>query len=157
MKAMKTGLAMVTVGGLASAALLAGCLSSGALLERRIAAKQAAFQLLSADDQQRVRRGEVRVGDGQDFVWIARGQPSRIFRRETPLGTNTVWSYTRQRATTNRNLVPVTVWNRTSRGDMRPSTDYVWVDRDTTHEFESFRVEFHVGRVWAIEEVEPAP
>lgn len=136
--------------------ILSGCLSQQAMMERRIEARSQVFQALSPDDQWRVRKGEVRIGDGQDVVWIARGQPERIYRRVTSGGTNTVWSYTQRRVNADTDLVPVTVWSRDSRGGMTPTTEFVWLDRNSTHEYEIFRVEFRAGRVTAIEGLDPA-
>jgi hypothetical protein len=71
--------------------LAAGC----STVDSRIRENQAAFDRLPPGEQARVREGRVAVGDAQDIVRIALGEPDERRTRTTASGSNVVWVYNR--------------------------------------------------------------
>jgi hypothetical protein len=76
---------------LAALFTLAGCNT----VNSRIEARQAAFSQLSPEDQERVRKGKIVLGDSSDAVFIALGEPDRIRKRQSAAGSDQVWIYMR--------------------------------------------------------------
>ena len=78
--------AMLWFGGL----MLGGCES----IATRIRERETAFGSWSAMTQERIRRGEIKVGDSFDMVYIALGAPDgmQTFTAEDG-GVVTVWDY----------------------------------------------------------------
>ena len=70
--------------------LLAGCAATQA---QRIERNPEAFAGLSAEQQQKVRDGQVAVGFDEAAVRLAVGEPDRIVERETAEGLTQVWVY----------------------------------------------------------------
>ena len=72
-------------------ALISGCASTPA---DRIARDPQAFATLPAAAQERVRKGQVDIGDSEAAVRLALGEPSRrVQRREQAGGESEVWIY----------------------------------------------------------------
>ncbi len=69
---------------------LVGCTVT---IEDRIAERQDVFEMYSDEVQARLRRGQIRLGDDQDAVWMVYGAPSETMRRMTANGTTEVWIY----------------------------------------------------------------
>ncbi|MFI5357117.1 MAG: hypothetical protein ACHQ4G_07265 [Opitutales bacterium] len=83
---MKTlGLRIIAVLGLA----LAGC----AGLESRVQEKQAEFATWPAAVQTAVRAGKIDLGFTTGQVYVALGNPDRIFVRQTAESVEDVWAY----------------------------------------------------------------
>ena len=76
---------------LLAVALLAftGC----STISSRIDQKSEVFAALPVDDQARLRRGEVAVGDTSDMVYIALGEPTRRREITTSGATRAEWIY----------------------------------------------------------------
>ena len=68
---------------------LTGC----STISSRIDQKSEVFASLPADDQARLRRGEVAVGDTSDMVYIALGEPTRRRETITTDSARTEWIY----------------------------------------------------------------
>ncbi len=63
-------------------------------MERRISAHKDTWEQLSENDRQRLRRGQVLVGDTEEMVRIALGPPDRVQQITAPDGQRqTVWLY----------------------------------------------------------------
>ena len=72
-----------------AASALTGC----STISSRIDQRSEVFAALPADDQARLRRGEVAVGDSSDMVYIALGEPTRRRETITPDSARTEWIY----------------------------------------------------------------
>ena len=75
---------------LLGALLLSGCAAGVA---DRIAERQAAYDAYPADVQARIARGQIRLGDDQDAVWMVYGDPSERFSRTDAKGRTETWVY----------------------------------------------------------------
>lgn len=75
---------------LLGALLLAGCASGVA---DRIAERRAAFDAYPADVQARIARGQIRLGDDRDAVWMVYGEPSERLSRTDAAGQTETWVY----------------------------------------------------------------
>ena len=51
------------------------------------------FESLTANEQQRLKRGDINVGDNQDMVYIALGSPDERRDITTADGSQTMWVY----------------------------------------------------------------
>ncbi len=80
--------------GLALLAFLAGCASTP---ESRIQRNPEAFAQLPTAVQERVRRGQIDLGDSESVVLLALGEPARRLERlDQRTGASEVWIYARQ-------------------------------------------------------------
>lgn len=88
---MKTNLFAATVLAVALALVagLAGC----STFERRAEEKSATFDNLSASTQKRLERGKINVGDTQDMVYIALGNPDETRDIADADGQQLAWIY----------------------------------------------------------------
>ena len=75
---------------LLGAFLLSGCASGVA---DRIAERRAAYDAYPADVQERIARGQIRLGDDQDAVWMVYGDPTERFSRTDANGRTETWVY----------------------------------------------------------------
>ncbi len=128
-----------------AALLLAGC--AGGVADR-IAQRQEAFDAYPADVQARIARGQIRLGDDKDAVWMVYGNPSETLRRTDRDGVTEVWIYKILGFSDSvyPTLRPVFV----DRFGRRTGTYYI----DDTPEYEwkeALRVEFTQGRVSAVQ------
>lgn len=128
-----------------AALLLAGC--AGGVADR-IAQRQEAFDAYPADVQARIARGQIRLGDDKDAVWMVYGNPSETLRRTDKDGVTEVWIYKILGFSDSvyPTLRPVFV----DRFGRRTGTYYI----DDTPEYEwkeALRVEFTQGRVSAVQ------
>jgi outer membrane protein assembly factor BamE (lipoprotein component of BamABCDE complex) len=79
---------------LAAVALAAAfCFSGCDTFNSRAREKSAVYNSLPASTQQRLERGKINVGDTQDMVYIALGNPEEKRDVTTASGTQTVWVY----------------------------------------------------------------
>lgn len=120
-------------------------LSACATPERRIRANPELFEALPLEQRERVRQGEVSLGFSPEAVRLAKGNPHRVYRRQSAAGESSVWSYVRQERRSDSQWVDVP-----SRGGRFHS---VRVDVDHIREVEVLRIEFADGQVTAIEEI----
>ncbi len=74
-------------------ALATAAFTGCSTISSRIDQKAEVFASLSADDQARLRRGEVAVGDTSDMVYIALGEPTRRREITTSGATRAEWIY----------------------------------------------------------------
>ncbi len=70
--------------------LLMGCAAG---IDGRIAQRQEAFDAYPVEVQDRLRRGQIRIGDDPDAVWMVYGQPNETIRRTDVNGRTEVWIY----------------------------------------------------------------
>lgn len=77
----------------AAAALLAFGLTGCDTFQSRAQEKSATYDQLSPGTQQRLEKGHISVGDNQDMVYIALGQPEEKRNITTSTGTSTEWIY----------------------------------------------------------------
>ncbi len=127
------------------AALLVGCAGG---IEDRIAQRQEAFDAYPADVQSRLRRGQIRIGDDQDAVWMVYGKPNETIRRADANGRTEVWIY--KILGYNDRLYPsVRPVYHDVRGTLRGS--YYLEDTPEYEWKEVLRVEFSGGHVSAIQ------
>lgn len=131
--------------------LLAGCDT----FQSRAREKADVYQSLPPATQQRLQRGRISVGDTQDMVYIALGDPDEKRELTTPQGNQTVWiyrTYWQQYEGTawvgwHREIIPT----RDGRGYIiyhEPVTTDVY----RTHVDEVIRVVFQNGIVQAVEQ-----
>lgn len=141
---------LAILAALSCAALLAGCATQRELIGQRIAQKPAFFAALPAEDQQRLREGQLAAGDPRDAAWIVYGKPDRVFQKVTPASTNEVWSYVTQDLSAADESRPVYHPVPLSRGRPYSLGDDLWAtDRYSGYEY--LRIEFQNGRVLTIE------
>lgn len=130
---------------LALAAVLMGCAGG---IEDRIAQRQEVFDAYPADVQERIRRGQIRIGDDQDTVWMIYGKPNETIRRTDAKGLSEVWIY--KILGYNERLYPsVRPVYRDVRGTLRGS---YYIEDTPEYEWkEVLRVEFSGGHVTAVQ------
>jgi outer membrane protein assembly factor BamE (lipoprotein component of BamABCDE complex) len=80
---------MVTLAALAATLGLSGCDTFASRARER----SETFESLPATEQQRLKRGQISVGDTQDMVYIALGNPDERRDVTTADGRQTVWIY----------------------------------------------------------------
>ena len=76
---------------LAATLFVTGCNT----VDSRIAKRQAAFDQLAPEAQQRIRDGKIALGDSPDAVFIALGNPDEVRTRQNAEGSSEVWIYNR--------------------------------------------------------------
>lgn len=86
---MNKHLSILSVAALAALTSLAGCDT----FAHRARQKSETFESLTAEDQYRLKRGAIGIGDNQDMVYIALGNPDERRDITTADGTQTVWVY----------------------------------------------------------------
>lgn len=123
-------------------ALMGGCTATP---DSRIANNRAAFDQLTADAQQKIRAGQVEVGFTPEMVRFSLGEPDRVFIRQSDRGDTEVWGY-RTRGPRFSIGIGVGTFGRHSSvgGGLGVSTG--GYDPE-----EKIRVEFHDGRVSAVD------
>lgn len=119
--------------------LLAGCAS----VEKRIEANAGVFSSYPAEVQNRLRRGEIALGDDMKQVEIAKGKPTYVNLKKNADGEVTVWKY----VMTRQNTRSLAVYSDDSRG-----AD--WINVSESEEIEVLRVEFRNGNVQSFEELQ---
>jgi len=138
----------ISLGTLISLALL-GC---GTTTSSRIKQKQSVFDAYPSDVQERVKKGQVRVGDNEDLVYMAWGKPDHKYDRTTKSAPSEIWAYSDYKSTPERQRVAGEFRYRDSKGQWRTAHDDIWVDVDVRHEYDAKRAEFQNGTVISIEE-----
>ncbi len=118
-------------------------------IEERIAQKQEVFSAYPATVQERLRRGQIRLGDDADAVWIVYGAPSERLQRVATNGRTEVWIY--KILGYNERLYPAMrpVYHDV-RGSIRKS---YYLDDTPEYEWkEVLRIEFKDGHVSAVQQ-----
>lgn len=138
----------------AACALLLGACNS---FESRRDEKSYVFDNLDPATQQRLKDGEIRVGDTFDMVYIALGVPDEKRQKSTSKGSQTVWIYasyqSEYRGEAFAGYRRYVVYDRLThayRVYHQPVTQSVYEDRVD----ERFRVTFENGKVTEIETAE---
>lgn len=132
--------------GLLGATLLCGCASG---IEGRIEARQEVFSAYPSEVQERLRRGQIRLGDDAEAVWIVYGEPRERLRRMDANGTTEVWIY--KILGYNERLYPtVRPVYRDVRGHIHGS--YYLEDTPEYEWKEVLRIEFSKGHVTAVQQ-----
>ena len=128
--------------------LLTACASN---IESRIEQRQEAFTAYPAEVQERLRRGQIRLGDDTEAVWIVYGEPKERLRRMDANGLSEVWIY--KILGYNERLYPtVRPVYRDVRGTIHGS--YYLEDHPEYEWKEVLRIEFSKGRVSAVQQME---
>ncbi len=86
---MKKIIPLLVVAALGVASFLAGCDT----FKNRAEEKSATFDSLSTATQKRLERGKINVGDTQDMVYIALGDPDETRQISNADGEQPVWVY----------------------------------------------------------------
>lgn len=86
---MKKSIPIISATALAIVLSLAGCNT----FEKRAEEKSATFDALSASTQKRLERGKINVGDTQDMVYIALGNPDETRQVTDGAGDKFAWVY----------------------------------------------------------------
>lgn len=73
-----------------AALLLVGCTPT---IDQRIQQRQAIFDSYPEDLQERIRQGNLRLGDTKDAVWMVYGEPKEKSVRVDANGTTETWTY----------------------------------------------------------------
>ena len=118
---------------------------SCASTEKRIQKNQEVFRQFPPEAQDRIRDGEVAIGDSKDMVRIAKGEPQTITTRETRETKSEIWRWTRPQ----QYVYPLPVHTT---GSGIPSPQFV--DAIQFRESEILRIEFLDGKVVVIEEMQ---
>jgi hypothetical protein len=137
--------------------LLAGCLTLEERIAKRITARADYFASLPAESQERLRKGELQVGDAEDAAWIVFGPPTRKWTRLTAGVTNMVWSYVLTEAQPIDELRPVAYPVATRRGHVFWTTDYQYYRSYVYERNEYLRIEFNNNKVLSIDKSEREP
>ena len=86
---MKTRISMTVVAAAAALTFFAGCNT----FQSRARERSATYEALTPQEQQRLKRGMINVGDNADMVYIALGQPEEKRTVSTADGTHEMWIY----------------------------------------------------------------
>lgn len=130
---------------LAVALLLIGCADSVAA---RIAQRQELFDAYPAEVQARIARGQIRLGDDRDAVWMVYGDPAERLTRTDAAGLSEVWIY-KILGFSDRLYPAVRPVYHDIGGHLRGG---YYIDDAPEYEWkEALRVEFRDGRVSAVQ------
>ncbi len=135
----------LALAGLCLMGTMAGCVTG---IDGRIAQRQEIFDTYAPEVQERVRRGQIRLGDDTDTVWMVYGTPSEKVRRTTEQGVSEVWIY--KVLGYHESLYP-TVRPVYYHNNGRLRTTYMINDTPEYEWQEALRVEFVGGRVSAVQ------
>lgn len=79
------------LGGVLLAITLSGCAVD--TIEARIRQRQTVFESYDSPTQERLKRGQIRIGDDADAVWFVYGAPTQKIRRTDKTGLTEIWIY----------------------------------------------------------------
>ncbi|MDA1085513.1 MAG: hypothetical protein O2901_00650 [Verrucomicrobia bacterium] len=142
---IRTGI--VSALAMALLTIMTGC----ATPESRIKKHPEMFSVFPPEVQERVRLGEIRVGDTSDMVYIALGHPDRVYTRRTSNASVEVWAFSGHNYRHDYRPVRARVAYHDSDGRLRHGYQTDWVRVEWTEEYEALRVEFLDGSATAIE------
>jgi len=86
---MKTPIGMKALAAAAALSIVAGCNT----FQSRAREKSETYESLSTQEQQRLKRGMINVGDTQDMVYIALGSPEERRQVMAADGSHQTWIY----------------------------------------------------------------
>jgi hypothetical protein len=132
-------------------ALLSGCMTLEERISKRIEARADFFATLPVESQERLRKGQLQIGDSEDAAWIVHGPPSRISTRQTQGCTNVIWSYVLTEAQPIDELRPVAYPVASPHGRVMWTTDYHYYRSYVYEAREYLRIEFNNKKVIAID------
>lgn len=128
--------------------LVAGCSTPAA----RIGRNRETFEAFPSNVQENVRLGRIEMGYSRDMVYIALGQPRRVYDRQSEETTTEIWAYTGLRYGGGfHHPVDTAHVFRDAEGEVHFVYGITWVTVDDRVEFETLRVEFEDDKVVAIE------
>jgi len=133
---------------LLGAFVVAGCSTPAA----RIGRNRETFDAFPEGVQENVRLGRIEMGYSTDMVFIALGNPRRVYDRQSAARTTEIWAYTgfRYGGGFHRPVDTAHVF-RDAEGEVRYVYGITWVTVDDRVELETLRVEFEDDKVVAIE------
>lgn len=137
----------VIIGCCVISAFLTGCLTLEEQIAKRIEARADYFSTLPAEAQERLRKGQLQIGDDEEAAWIVFGPPTRKATRVTAGSTNTVWSYVMTEPQPIDELRPVAYPVRTRHGRVFWTTDYQYYRSYVFERHEYLRIEFNDNKV----------
>ena len=142
------------IGSVALCALLTGCLTLEERIAKRITVKADYFASLPAERQERLRKGQLQIGDTEDAAWIVFGSPTRKSTHTTVGSTNIVWSYVLTEAQPIDELRPGFYPIVMRRGHVIWTTDYQYNRSYIYERNEYLRIEFNNNKVSSIDKAE---
>jgi len=137
-----------------TAFLLSGCDT----FNRRAQEKASTFERLSPDEREKLKRGEIEIGNSPDMVYIALGRPDAKRESSTAHGHEMVWTYNtyhrEYEGDVHTGFRRYVVWNPQIR---RYVVFYepVYAEVYSDHQEENIRVKFVDGKVTEIEQPKP--
>jgi len=141
--------------GMLSALFLNGCGTTQDLIERRIQHESAFFAELPEPTQERLRNGQLEVGDDLNAAWIVYGEPTYIHERVTESSTITVWSYSTVETHPVDQFDQVYYPTAGRRGITHMQSDFL-LQRSYLHSRNDYlRIELSEGKVIAIDRLKP--
>lgn len=141
-----------------AAGVLALALSGCNTFDRRAEEKAAVFNNLDPGTQQRLKKGEIAIGDTADMVYIAMGNPDERSSTLRENGEHLTWVYNvyyqEYLGSVTAGYRRIVVFDRSTN---RYIVYYQPVNRDVfrQHVDERLRIEFRNGRVVTVEETKP--
>lgn len=130
---------------LCAATLVAGCADS---IATRIAERREVYDAYPEEVRTRIARGQIRLGDDRDAVWMVYGTPSERVSRTDANGISEIWIY-KILGYSDRLYPAVRPVYRDVGGHLRGS---YYIDDAPEYEWkEALRVEFKQGRVSSIQ------
>jgi outer membrane protein assembly factor BamE (lipoprotein component of BamABCDE complex) len=133
------------------ASLLAGC----STFESRAKERPGVLSSLDGSTQNRLKEGNIAVGDTADMVYIALGEPDSKSTRTDASGTQTTWVYSTRwdeyQGTVVRGYRRVVLYDRASKRyfiTYEPVRTDVYAEREE----ERLRIDFKDAKVTAIEQ-----
>lgn len=129
--------------------ILSGCTSE--TVAGRIKARPDHFAAYPADVQERLARGQIRIGDDAEAVWYVYGEPDRKTRTVTQEGSVETWTY---RILGYKDSLYPTVRPVTVVGRRRSYTTY-YIDNTPNYEWQDvLSIDIRDGKVSAVRMVE---
>jgi len=132
-------------------ALVTGCMTLEERISKRIEARADFFATLPVESQERLRKGQLQIGDSEDAAWIVHGPPTRISTRQMQGSTNVIWSYVMTEAMPVDEVHPVAYPVATRGGHVFWATDYHAYRSYVYEKREYLRIEFNNKIIIAID------
>ena len=131
--------------------VLSGCMSAETRRLKRIEKHPDIFQAATAEQQSKIRKGQIDIGFTPELVLLSWGKPDYAYDRVTDKRRSRVWKYMahQSRAAWERTTIPVTY--RDDKGQLRTVCRTVTVDRTQFEEYPVAVVEFSDGKVIAFD------
>ncbi len=131
---------------------MVGCATPS--IEDRIAQKPVLFSSMPIYLQERIRKGDLRVGDTADSFWFYLGSPQQKIIRETKTGKTEIWIYKQTVFEDSGSAYKPAIYYRTTdHGQVMRSQTYVYDPTLNTKEIEVYRIEFVKGFATLVEKL----